>query len=313
MPMTTTDAVSDGYHPFETDERLLDKAAYALGQSRVDGNSVAAEVRGAPEVECVREELRRTQRSLIQAEQMASLGGLVAGVAHEVSTPVGITLTAASHLAEQTEMICRAAARGPVRKADFNNYLSLAAEAAGLIMANARRAAELIQGFKQVAVDQTTSSRRVFNLKRTLEEILLSLSPPLRQAGHRVSLICTHGLDVDSYPGALSQVMTNLVLNSIIHAYDQGQVGVLTIRVVEAGDDQLDLLYSDDGKGIAPDFRPFVFDPFFTTRRGEGGTGLGLYIVANIVADALRGTITLEHPAQGTAFRIRFPRNVGPC
>ena len=137
------------------------------------------------EAERTRREMRRILESLVASEQMATLGGLMAGVAHEVSTPVGITLTAASHLAEQTETLREAAAQGRIRKSDFDEYVAVATEASQLILANARRAADLIQGFKQVAVDQTTSERRRFNLKRYLEEVMLSLSPRLRQAGHR--------------------------------------------------------------------------------------------------------------------------------
>ena len=235
------------------------------------------------ETERLRGDLRRAQDSLVVAEQMATLGGLMAGVAHEVSTPVGITLTAASHLAEQTEVLRGAVVQGRIRKSDFDEYLAVAAEAAQLILANARRAAELIQGFKQVAVDQTTSERRRFNLRRYLEEVMISLSPRLRQGGHQVTIACPDTLEVDGFPGAISQILTNLVMNSLRHGYDRGQSGALTLTVREAGGDLLEIAYADDGKGIPAVHRSRIFEPFFTTRRDDGGTGLGLYIVHGIV------------------------------
>ncbi len=260
------------------------------------------------ETERVRGDLRRAQDSLVLAEQMATLGGLMAGVAHEVSTPVGITLTAASHLAERTESLRGAAAQGRIRKADFDEYVAVASEAAHLILANARRASELILGFKQVAVDQTTSERRRFNLRGYLDEVMISLSPRLRQAGHRVSIDCPDGIEIDGYPGALSQVLTNLVMNSLRHGYDRGQSGALTVTVREAGGDCLEIAYADDGRGVPAAHRDKIFEPFYTTRRDDGGTGLGLHIVHGIVTNTLRGTITLDVSETGAAFRIRFPR-----
>ena len=259
------------------------------------------------EAERTRREMRRILESLVASEQMATLGGLMAGVAHEVSTPVGITLTAASHLAEQTETLREAAAQGRIRKSDFDEYVAVATEASQLILANARRAADLIQGFKQVAVDQTTSERRRFNLKRYLEEVMLSLSPRLRQAGHRVSIACPDRLELDGYPGAISQVVTNLVMNSLRHGFDRGQSGLLTLTVQETGGGWLEILCADDGKGIPEINRGRIFEPFFTTRRNDGGTGLGLYIVHGIVTNTLKGSISLDEAETGAAFRIRFP------
>ncbi len=294
---------------------VLERAEYGCGDTR----QAVALLRDAyhasiGEAERIREDLSRTRASLIVAEQMATLGGLMAGVAHEVSTPVGITLTAASHLAEQTESLRAAAAQGRIRKSDFDEYVAMAAEASRLILANAQRAADLIQGFKQVAVDQTTSERRRFKLRGYIDEVMISLSPRLRQSGHQVLVQCSETLEVDSFPGAISQILTNLVMNSVRHGYDPGQSGTLRVAVREIAGDELEIAYSDDGKGIPAIHRSRIFEPFFTTRRHDGGTGLGLSIVYGIVTNTLRGTVILDDCETGTAFLIRFPRSVtGPA
>ena len=138
--------------------------------------------------------------------------------------------------------------------------------------------------------------------------MVLSLSPRLRRAGHRVSIHCPGALEIDGFPGAISQVVTNLAMNSLIHGYGPGEHGHITIEVREDGDDSVEITYADDGKGIPLSYRERIFDPFFTTRRGEGGSGLGLYIVNSIVTKTLKGTITLEEQERGAVFRIRFLR-----
>ncbi len=342
--MTLTDAPSDGGNPFEDDDAILNQAIQALGRLEIgDGegrgaleqvvdayrrrllarrrllgvqglvrleiNDLWEEIaRQSAEIERTGEELEQTRKGLIQAEQMAVLGGMVAGVAHEVSTPMGVALTAASYLAEQTQALRRVVAEGRIRKTEFDDYLKVASEAADVIQANARRAAELMHGFKRMAADQTSSERRIFNLRHLLDEVLISLSPRLRQGGHRVSIGCAETIEVDSYPGALSQILTNLIMNSMQHGYDRGQSGVLQISVREIDPDQLELYYADDGKGVPIGHQKHIFDPFFTTRRNEGGTGLGLHIVSTIARNLLKGSVALEPLEKGTAFRVCFPR-----
>ena len=320
MGRTLTDDGSLGTGPSGTGDGRAERAFSVLERVEIlgcDGTQEGctrlreAYLASLVEAERLRGDLRRAQDSLVVAEQMATLGGLMAGVAHEVSTPVGISLTAASHLAEQTEILRGAVAQGRIRKSDFDEYLAVAAEAAQLIQANARRAAELIQGFKQVAVDQTTSERRRFNLKGYLDEVMISLSPRLRQAGHQVSIACSDAIEVDGFPGAISQILTNLVMNSVRHGFEGGQSGALAIVVREIGGDLLEIAYADNGKGIPAAHRERIFEPFFTTRRDDGGTGLGLYIVHAIVTNTLKGALTLEASETGAAFRIRFPRTAG--
>lgn len=259
--------------------------------------------------------LTDTQQSLIQAEKMASLGQLVAGVAHEINTPVGITLTAASFLAERTKELTAALDGAGIRRSDLDRYAGHAAETTALMLANIQRAADLIQGFKQVAVDQTSGERRAFDLRAYIDEVLVSCGPMLRKTRHRVLTEVPSGVEVESYPGALSQVLTNLVVNALTHAYAPDEAGTLriTARLVSAGaggENEVEVCFSDDGRGIPADHRDRIFDPFFTTRRGQGGSGLGLHIVYNLVTAMLGGTVTLDPPGPegGTTFRIRFPR-----
>lgn len=261
------------------------------------------------EAELALTRLKEAQENLLQAEKLASLGALVAGVSHEINTPVGIALASASHLSETTAAIKALFDAGAIRKSDFQDYISTASEAAGLILSNCNRAAELINSFKQVAVDQTSAERRRFGLDAYLHEVLRSLSPKLRQAGVDVSVQCPTALEVDSYPGALSQVLTNFVMNSIIHGFDDGRRGHIRITVDQSGEDQVDLTYQDDGKGMPDAIRQRIFDPFFTTKRGSGGNGLGMHIVFNIVTGTLRGQINVEsEEGGGTKFLVSFPR-----
>ncbi|HYD58873.1 MAG TPA: ATP-binding protein [Noviherbaspirillum sp.] len=253
------------------------------------------------------EELRQAQDSLVQAERLASLGGLVAGVAHEINTPVGITLTSASVLAEATDRVRRDMQAGAMKKSDLLTYLDTAGESTQLIMANANRAAQLIQSFKQIAVDQTHEERRSFALRDYIEEVVTSLHPRIKKTRVTVEIDCDGGVCLDSYPGAFAQVLTNLTMNALIHAFGPDDDGCITIRVRQQGG-CIELVFSDNGRGISPEHLDKVFDPFFTTQRGQGGTGLGLNIVYNLVAKQFGGTIAVAStPGQGTQFTIRFP------
>ncbi|MEI8394828.1 MAG: HAMP domain-containing sensor histidine kinase [Rhodospirillaceae bacterium] len=326
MSTTISDSLAESHNSEEHGDPLVGEAMLFLESAEFGGEAARAQFRRlvqayrdglnresqlAADAESVRGELLATRNGLVHAEQLASLGGLVAGVAHEVSTPVGIVLTAASHLAEHSETLRRIVASGRIKRSDFDDYIATALEASGLILSNSRRAAELIQGFKQVAVDQTTAERRRFNLKHYIQEVLISLSPRLRQAGHRVVIDCPDDLEIDSFPGAFAQIITNLVMNSVSHGYERGQNGRLTIAVRVIGEDLIELHYADDGRGIPVENRARIFDPYFTTRRGDGGTGLGLYIVSTILAKTLHGSIYLVESDKGAEFSIRLPRRPG--
>lgn len=254
--------------------------------------------------------LKEAQAHLIQSEKMAALGSLVAGVAHEINTPIGIALTGASLLAERTDVIRRSFAANQLRRPDFADYLETAEEATQLMMLNIDRAAQLIQSFKQMAVDQASEERRVFHLADYIQEVLRSLSVRLKRASHAITVECPPDLVLDSYPGALSQILTNFIMNSLIHGYPPGQTGHLSITVTcDEAEEEVTLRYADDGRGIPAELQDKVFEPFFTTNRGAGGSGLGLNIIYNIATRTLRGRIALDSaPGQGTAFTLRFPR-----
>lgn len=262
------------------------------------------------------DDLRRAQESLLQSERLASLGSLVAGVAHEINTPVGIALTSASVLKEATEAISAAVAGGGVKKTDIVRYLETAGESSRLIMNNAYRAAHLIHSFKQIAVDQVSEARRAFELRDYIGEVVASLQPTLKKTRSEVIIDCPSGIEFDSYPGALAQVLTNLVLNCVEHAFDAETAGTIHIGVrceaesmADAKAEWLIMQVRDNGRGIAPELLDRVFDPFVTTRRGQGGTGLGLNIVFNLITRQFGGTITVTStPGQGATFLLRLPR-----
>ncbi|HSW12497.1 MAG TPA: HAMP domain-containing sensor histidine kinase, partial [Solimonas sp.] len=240
----------------------------------------------------------------------ASLGALVAGVAHEINTPVGIGVTAASTLKMRTEQTRGAYASGVLTRPDLDRYIDTAMEASDIILRNLQRAADLIQSFKQVAVDQSSDERRRFGLKAYIDEILLSLAPRLKKTPHHIEVDCPPHIVVDSYPGALAQIITNLVGNALMHAFPDGRAGTLRIEAqVEA--DWVQLQFSDNGVGIPATDLHRIFDPFFTTKRGAGGSGLGLHIVYNLAAQMLRGNIRASsEPGRGARFLLQFPLTV---
>lgn len=253
--------------------------------------------------------LDETRSHLVESEKMASLGGLVAGVAHEINTPVGIAVSAASYLQDRTRAVHDKLRSGTLAQADVQAYLDDAANSARLLLSNANRAARLVQSFKQLAVDQASDERRRFDLREYVEETLLSLQPELRGTSVVVDVDCASGIEMDSYPGPLAQVITNLVLNSLQHAFEPGAPGRLRITAWAVDADEVAIHYEDDGRGIPEGLHSKIFEPFFTTRRGLGGSGLGLHLVYNIVTIQLNGSIDVESRASGgTLFVIRLPR-----
>jgi signal transduction histidine kinase len=254
-------------------------------------------------------DLKAAQAQLVQQEKMASLGAVVAGVAHEINTPVGVSVTAASTLQALSSKIGDKYAASALSRNDLETYLASAQECADIILRNMQRAANLIQSFKQVAVDQTVGDRRPFEIRSYIDEVLLSLAPQLRKSPHAVVVSCPDTLVLDSYPGALAQILTNLVNNSLMHAFPEGRSGSIGISVSEDADTVV-LLYTDDGLGIPADHLPHVFEPFFTTKRGQGGSGLGLHIVYKLTTETLGGTVEIRSPPDnGVEVRIAFPRH----
>ncbi|MBK9304058.1 MAG: PAS domain S-box protein [bacterium] len=251
--------------------------------------------------------LQEAQARLITSEKMAALGNLVAGVAHEINTPLGIGVTAASHLEQRVKTARGAYQTGRLSKSEFEEFLATADESASLVLANLNRAAQLVQSFKQVSVDQSGEHRRTFRLGAYLDEVLVSLRPELRRKLVDVAVSCPEDLALDGYPGAVSQIMTNLVMNSLIHGFEEREGGSIRIDVV-GGASTVRLRYADDGCGMSQDQVLRIFDPFFTTKRGRGGSGLGMNIVFNLVTQMLGGTIVCQStPGAGCSFDIVVP------
>ena len=271
---------------------------------------VEAEIRKAKDAaEGALRNLRETQNSLIEAEKLAALGRLVAGVAHEVNNPVGISLTVASALERKTSNFTAEVARGELRRSSLNDFLETSRDASSQLVANLNRAAELIQSFKQVAADRNYSDQRSFDLGDLTEQVVMSLRPGLRKHNLTLNVECQPNLMMNSYPGPYGQVLTNLFLNSVAHAFPDGKPGTVDIQVRESGKDNVEIIFSDNGIGMSIDVRRRAFDPFFTTRRDQGGTGLGLHIVYSIVTTRLGGRLDLDsQPGGGTRIQMVLPR-----
>ncbi|MGQ9365514.1 ATP-binding protein [Azospirillum sp. ST 5-10] len=291
-----------------------DTTAALAERTRALGASEEAQRQAREEAERALADLRAAQEQLIQSEKMAALASVVAGVAHEVNTPVGITLTSASLLEEELAGMAARLRDGTLRRSEFEQFLDRTREIAGLIQTNMDRAAGLIQAFKQVAADQSSERRRLFDLGETIEHTLVSIRPACDRAGHAIRWRCPPGLTLDSYPGALSQVLTILAMNSLDHAFPPGRSGTVSIAAEADGPDAVRIDYRDDGTGVPAALRRRVFEPFFTTRRHQGNTGLGLHIAFNVAQQTLRGRLEL-HAAEaggGVHFTLRIPTTLGP-
>jgi signal transduction histidine kinase/ligand-binding sensor domain-containing protein len=252
-------------------------------------------------------ELRRTQSQLVEAEKMASLGQLVAGVAHEINTPIGIALTAASHLRESSAASAARLRLEGLSQPELERWVQTVEEASGLVLGGLERASRLIGSFKQVAVDQSSEQRRSIDLGPFLEEVRTALAPSYRKSGHRLDIECRTGIVLDTYPGALFQVLTNLVQNALRHAFAEHPEGTMRIAVQVEGDAVL-IRFSDDGCGMDAEVAARAFEPFFTTSRASGGSGLGLHLVYNLCTRLLGGHVELQTaPGRGSAFLIRLP------
>jgi signal transduction histidine kinase len=286
------------------------RAVEVFRQNAIARRDAEAELRASKErAESALLELYAAQQNLIDAERLAALGGLVAGVAHEVNNPIGISLTVASSFARRSEMF-EAELRGgaPLRRSQLEEFVRTSQDAAQQLVSNLQRAGELIQSFKQVAVDRSHAERRQFNLSEATDQIVASLRPVLKKSPIALTVDVPDGLMIDGYPGSYGQILTNLFLNAANHAFPDGRAGAITLTARLRGDD-IEINFSDNGVGMTPDVQRQAFDPFFTTRRNEGGTGLGLHIVYNLVTQQLGGRMMLDSRlGQGTTFRIIMPR-----
>lgn len=253
------------------------------------------------------EKLHQFQGQLVETEKMASLGDMVAGVAHEINTPIGLGVTASSLLSDRLIEIKQGFENKTLKSSQLKNFLTQGEENIGIIYRNLERAAKLISSFKKVAVDQSSVDSSAFNVKELIEEVSITLKSKLSRLNIELIIDCPEKLIIESKPGALNQILLNLILNSIIHAFEERPKGTINITVFFLSG-QIHLCYKDDGIGINKNIIAKVFEPFTTTKRGSGGSGLGLHLVYNIVTQALKGHIDLESSSElGTTFNITFP------
>ena len=254
------------------------------------------------------ETLRLAKDQLVQSEKLAALGALVAGVSHELNTPIGNGLTVASALEHRVEVFTQLMDAG-MRRSDLQSFVDETRFAAEIITRNLSRAGHLVSSFKQVAVDQTSSQRRSFSLVSLVSEIVLTLNAVIKKYSCQIKVQIPPNIVLESYPGPLGQVLTNLINNALVHGFEPQDLGDIVIQaeVLQTGA-FVQLTVRDTGKGIASENQRRIFEPFFTTRLGQGGSGLGLHIVHNIVGGVLGGKIKVDSThSKGTEFRMTLP------
>jgi signal transduction histidine kinase len=249
-----------------------------------------------------------TQRYLIETERLAALGSLVAGVAHEISSPIGTSLTIASTLAHRSADFRDQIESSKVRRTLVVEFADGSRSAADQLVANLQRAGGLVQSFKQVAVDRSSDDRRAFDLRLATEQVIVSARSRITKSQSSLAIEIPSDIIMNSFPGPYGQVLTNLVFNAVTHGFTNGPGGHMLIKARRLGIEQVEITFSDNGSGIPEDVQRHVFDPFFTTRRAQGNTGLGLYIVHNLVTQQLGGKITLASaPGKGTTISMTLP------
>lgn len=254
--------------------------------------------------------LERAKDELVRHGRLASLGALVAGVAHELNTPIGNSLTVATTLADKAASFAAAIQGGELRRSVLNEFVDQSAQAAALLTRCLAQAADLITHFKHVAVDQASAQRRQFDLAETVSEVVSTLRPQLKATRHRIVLDIPGQLLMDSFPGPLGQIIVNLVGNALLHGFADDMAGEIHIAAAALDETSIQLMVKDNGKGVAPELLPRIFDPFFTTRLGQGGSGLGLHIVYSITTRVLGGRIAVSsEPGAGTGFLFELPRS----
>lgn len=255
--------------------------------------------------------LQETQAQLVEREKLAALGSLVAGVAHELNTPLGNSLLIASSIEDNVQQISQKIESGPVKRSDFKNFAERCQEAVTMLLRSLNTSANLVSSFKQVAVDQASAQLRHFDLKQTTAEIIATMMNQVRHAEHQLVVDIPEKITMHSYPGPYGQVLINLLQNAMLHAFDGRKHGQMTISAQRLGNDQVQITFKDNGVGIPEDFLHRIFEPFFTTKLGHGGSGLGLNVTYNIVTSLLGGQIFVESVmGEGTTFRLELPLNV---
>ena len=253
------------------------------------------------------EQLKRTQQTLVESKKMASLGSLVAGVAHEINTPIGISVTAASALQEEVSTLKQELEVDQLSRAHLDTFICQFTESSKLLSNNLKRAADLISSFKQVAVDQSSESCYSFNLKENVEQVVTSLKHKIKQSNTTVEIVCPNDLSIYSFPGSFVQIYSNLIINSIIHGFHEWSGDRHIFIDIELQGSTLVIDYRDTGKGVSDDVSDRIFDPFVTSKKGAGGSGLGTHIVYNIVSQLFKGDIEYVVETKGAHFIMKIP------
>ncbi|EWH09755.1 Signal transduction histidine kinase [Catenovulum agarivorans DS-2] len=260
------------------------------------------------ELEASLNELKSAQGQLVESEKMASLGGLVAGIAHDVNTPIGVSVTASSYLTEQVKLLNRHFEDKTLTPKHLQKFLNDANESIALITSNLKRASDLVASFKQIAVDQASEAIRDIELNYYVHDIIKSLNPQLKKTQHQINVSCPDKLDMRCPAGAISQIFTNLIMNSVIHGFERIKQGRIDIKIEDLGD-EIKIDYQDNGKGVTQEVLNKLFDPFFTTKREKGGSGLGTHITYNLVRQTLNGTISASSElGKGLHYTITIPK-----
>ncbi len=251
-------------------------------------------------------DLNKAKDRLLEAEKMATLGNLSAEVSHEINTPIGISITSTTYLSDLLTKLAENIDQHKLSKRNLDDFVVNAEQSLGLLLNNLQRASELITSYKQVAVDQTSDKIRHISLGKYIDEIIQSLHPKLKKTNHSIKINCSDSIEIFCHAGAISQIFTNLIINSIIHGFEEINRGVITINVTMQSDD-VHIQYSDNGVGIPQEKISKLFDPFYTTKSDKGGTGLGTHIIYNLVTDTLNGRVEASCPAnQGLCYDIHF-------
>ena len=261
------------------------------------------------ELSAALETLRQAQSELVESEKLASLGRLVAGVAHELNTPLGNALTVVSSLDDRyKELETSLAANAPLRRSTLVDLVRDTRRGQDILQRNVQKAADLVRDFKQVAIDQTTDLRRDFELAQVVEDVLVMVEPSFKHTPFAIDTDLCPGLAMSSYPGSLGQVLTNLLMNALLHGFEGMPSGRVRVQCARVSDTEAELRVSDNGRGMEDSVRRRIFDPFFTTKLGTGGSGLGMHIVHNLVTNVLGGQIEVRsQPGQGTTMLVRLP------
>ena len=319
----TVQSYEEGSNYTERDVRLLDfvanQIANALENNFNESQRREAQQRLAEQHRMLEQQnielnqsidaLEKTQRELVQKEKMASLGGLVAGIAHEINTPLGICVTGASHLMEELKQITVAINDSSLTETQLTDFFEDLQQGLSIIFNNTQKATNLVKSFKQVAVDQSSNEVRQVNLSVYLDEIVMSLKPKLKRTQHSVKIDCPSSIQISLNAGALSQIISNMIMNSLIHGFEDKKKGRIQIKVQEK-EYSVNIHYADDGRGMSPEALNMLFEPFYTTKRSEGGSGLGTHLIYNLV-QSLSGKIKVKSElGKGLAYLVTIPKEI---